>query len=116
MIREKRGDPRIPHQHTVTIYWQEGDASRQTEVESVDVSRSGIAFLCDNLVPLKTILQFDLPTDDTGPLEDLQAEILDISPNGDGRVRLHCRFFKIQAEDVEQLDDLVIETLMGAQA
>lgn len=107
IIREKRGDQRIRYRRDLTIHWQDGDESRELQVASLDLSRSGIALASESLIPLKTILTLTLPLPGSTALQSIQAEILDVTPYSQGLVRLHCHFMSLENNDVKKLEDYV---------
>jgi hypothetical protein len=110
LIQEKRGDPRIKHDQNLKILWYDGDDSRDLEVQLIDISRSGFALASDSLVPLRTFIQLDLPLKEGTVLEDLEAEVLDVTPYQGGQVRLHCRLINPDVSEELALDLFIEET------
>jgi hypothetical protein len=107
LIQEKRGDPRVKHKKDMKICWYDGENSRVLDVESIDVSRSGVALSSASLVPLKTFIQLDLPLSNSQVLEDLEAEILDVTPFSQGLVRLHCRLISPDVSETRAIDEFI---------
>ncbi|MDF1665053.1 MAG: PilZ domain-containing protein [Planctomycetota bacterium] len=107
IIREKRGDQRIRYEGELTIHWQDGEESREMQVSTLDLSRSGIALASESLIPLKTVLTLTLPLPGSTALQSVQAEILDVTPYSQGLVRLHCHFMSLEQNEIKRLEDFV---------
>lgn len=107
IIREKRGDQRVPYQRALTVHWTDGDESRAMTVESLDLSRSGLALASESLIPLKTRLTLSLPLPGSPGLQSVDAEILDVTPFSQGLVRLHCHFLDLEKNELKSLEDFV---------
>ena len=107
LIREKRSNHRIKYIKNIGIHWNDATDSREQKARCLDLSRTGIALATESLIPLKTTITFDLPIPGLGKLQELRADILDVTPYAHGLVRLHCQFSSLDCNELKTLEDFI---------